>query len=236
MDKDCYALSPMQEGMLFHTLRTPDLGVDICQVMVDLAEDIDPIRFEEAWQQLVERHAILRTSFQWENLNGPRQLVHEEIRIPITHRDWSGLEAGEQSARFVALLEEERRQRFELAVAPLMRVVLIKSIGPSRFRFIWTYHHILLDARSLTLLLKEFFALYEGLCKGSCQRYKTRHPTGIILHGWSSRIGGKLNRSGGSTSTASTCPRPSLPQLLVRENQKTCRVLSGKAKLKLGKS
>src|SRR6266404_1003101 len=124
----CYPLCPMQEGMLFHALRTRESGVDICQVIVDCPEELDGAVMERAWQQLAERQAVLRTSFRWEGLSEPLQEVHAHARIPVTHKDW-GWPASEQDARLEELLQEERRQGFELAVAPLMRVVLIRR-GP----------------------------------------------------------------------------------------------------------
>ena len=57
-----YALSPMQEGMLFHTLYDPDSGVYFEQTVCTLRGDLDASAFEQAWQATVERYAILRTS------------------------------------------------------------------------------------------------------------------------------------------------------------------------------
>src|SRR5436853_444865 len=83
-----YPLCPMQEGMLFHALRTSESGVDICQVIVDCPEGLDGGVMERAWQKLAERHAVLRTSFRWEGLSEPRQEVHAHIRIPVIEKDW----------------------------------------------------------------------------------------------------------------------------------------------------
>src|SRR5437899_710440 len=83
-----YPLSPMQEGMLFHSLRARERGVDISQVIIDLPETIEPALFEQAWQQLAEQHAILRTSFRWEGIDQPRQEVQRKVRVPFSQRDW----------------------------------------------------------------------------------------------------------------------------------------------------
>src|SRR5947207_4522461 len=162
----CYPHSAMQEGMLFHSLRKGGNGVDITQVIVDCPEKLETAFMEEAWQKLAKRHAVLRTSFRWEGLAEPRQEVHPGIRVPFAQKDWAGSPAAEQKARLEALLQEERRQGFELTVAPLMRVVLIRK-SEADFTLVWTYHHILLDARSLGILLKELFLIYEGLRQGS---------------------------------------------------------------------
>src|ERR1051326_2365378 len=146
-----YALSPMQQGMLFHALRARESGVDISQVIVDLPEELDAAVFESAWQHLAERHDILRTTFRWEGLEQPLQIVHPKVKIPVAQCDWRGLPESEQTARLEKLLNEERRRGFELTILPLMRVVLIRK---EKSQFVWTYHHILIDARSLTVLLR----------------------------------------------------------------------------------
>src|SRR5204863_1562070 len=84
---------------------------------------------------------------------------------PFSQQDWQGLPASEQAARLEAFLAQERRLGFEPGVAPLIRVALIRR-GEAAFQLVWTYHHILLDARSLGLLLNEVFAIYEGLREG----------------------------------------------------------------------
>jgi hypothetical protein len=58
-----YALSPMQEGMLFHSLYSPHSGVYVQQMMGELHERLDTPAFRLAWDRIVECHPILRTSF-----------------------------------------------------------------------------------------------------------------------------------------------------------------------------
>ena len=60
--EDRYGLSPLQQGMLFHTLREKGVGMYISQA-VTRYEDLDPHAFKKAWQLMVDRHAVLRTSF-----------------------------------------------------------------------------------------------------------------------------------------------------------------------------
>src|SRR5437868_4331299 len=164
--ESCYPLSALQQGMLFDALRSRQRGVDVTEVVVHCKERLEPALMEQACQALAERHDILRTSFRWENLAEPRQVVQPKIRIPVSEKDWTELPVVEQNASLEALLKEERRQGFELSVAPLMRVVLIRRAA-AEFTMVWIYHHILLDARSLGILLKELFGIYEDLKQGA---------------------------------------------------------------------
>ncbi|HEY0727121.1 MAG TPA: amino acid adenylation domain-containing protein, partial [Pyrinomonadaceae bacterium] len=163
--EDRYPLSPLQQGMLFHSVYAPDSSIYIGQLSFALEGDLDVDAFAAVWQRAVARHAILRTSFAWENLNEPLQTVHERIELPIETLDWRKLPPLEQQNRLDALLEDERRRGFDLTVAPLMRLKLVQ-LGDESYRFVWTHHHLLLDGWSIALLLKEVFSDCEFLRRG----------------------------------------------------------------------
>lgn len=160
-----YPLSPMQQGMLFHSLYAPESGVYFEQFSCVLHGNLNIRAFEQAWQQVVNRHAALRTSFVWKQLDKTLQVVQREVSVPMTQLDWSAYSPTEQKAKFNAWLQKERRQGFDLAKAPLMRLVLVKT-DVNEFRFIWNHHHLLLDGWSLPLVLKEVLTSYEALAKG----------------------------------------------------------------------
>ena len=87
---ESYPLSPMQQGMLFHNLSAPHSGVDIEQVICTLWEDLRVAAFRQAWERVVERHAILRTGFHWGDPQ-PHQEVHRRARLHFEQKDWRGL-------------------------------------------------------------------------------------------------------------------------------------------------
>jgi hypothetical protein len=64
-----YPLSPMQRGMLFHSLYAPGSGVYCTQLSCVLEGDLNLEAFEQAWQRVVDTHPILRTAFVWEGLD-----------------------------------------------------------------------------------------------------------------------------------------------------------------------
>ncbi len=160
-----YRLSPMQEGMLFHSLYARETGVDITQILCDLHEEIDVPALEAAWQQITDHHAVLRARFRWDGLDEPRQEVQRNVRIVLRTKDWRGLPKVERSQRLESLLQAERHCGFNLTAAPLMRLALIR-LGPAEWQFIWTFHHLLLDARSFVVVLNDVFAAYAALKQG----------------------------------------------------------------------
>lgn len=158
-----YQLSPMQQGMLFHSLYEQS-GVNIEQMICRVHEHLNFSAFEQAWQRVIERHAVLRTSFCWD-ANEPQQYVHRQVKLSLEQQYWCGLSAKEQQERLQTYLQLDRRQGFELTEAPLMRLALFQ-LSESDYQCVWTFHHALLDGRSLPLILQEVFAFYDALCHG----------------------------------------------------------------------
>ena len=96
-----YPLSPLQEGMLFHSLYAGQSGVDIAQLICDWREEINEPAFSQAWPQVAERHPILRTSFIWEGLESPRQ---QSPNFPATSTSASSLKSKRKPRRKPASL------------------------------------------------------------------------------------------------------------------------------------
>jgi hypothetical protein len=119
--EDIYELSPMQLGMLYDSVTTSDSGMYLIQLEYDLHGPFAADDFEKAWQTIVDRHAILRTSLHWEQLEKPLQVVHRQARLTFEHHDWSGLDHDEAAERMADFLETDRRRGMEFTRPPLMR-------------------------------------------------------------------------------------------------------------------
>jgi amino acid adenylation domain-containing protein len=161
-----YPLTPVQEGILFHNLMEPDAGYYFNQYHCRLRGPLDPDSFIQAWQQIVERHAVLRSLFTWEKRKDPLQIVRKHVELPCEQLDWQAHSAEEQEQRLEAYLEADRQRGFELTQPPLTRIALIK-LQPDWHSFVWSFHHILLDGWSMRLLLDEAFTIYASLAQGS---------------------------------------------------------------------
>src|SRR5215212_8381623 len=74
--EDIYSLSPLQQGMLFHTISTENSKLYFEQVNCTLQGKLDVSNLKRAWDKVAERHAVLRTSFAWEKIKKPVQIVH----------------------------------------------------------------------------------------------------------------------------------------------------------------
>ena len=87
--ENIYTLSPMQQGMLFHTVYTPNSGAYFEQSSYLLEGDLGISAFEMAWQQAVESHSICRTALMWEHADEPVQIVYRNVRVVIDRHDWA---------------------------------------------------------------------------------------------------------------------------------------------------
>ncbi|MEK8017413.1 MAG: amino acid adenylation domain-containing protein, partial [Candidatus Parabeggiatoa sp.] len=158
-----YPLSHTQAGMLFHSLYAPESGVYFEQLSCTLIGTLNPTAFQQAWQQVVERHPVLRSFFIWENRRQPLQVVCRSVNLPWHQHDWRSLTAtGQQLETF---LSSDREQGFVLNQAPLMRCALIQ-LTENTHQFVWSHHHLLMDGWCLPLILKEVFADYEAISQG----------------------------------------------------------------------
>ncbi|HEX7242996.1 MAG TPA: condensation domain-containing protein, partial [Longimicrobiaceae bacterium] len=163
--EDVYPLTPMQEGMLFHSLYEEGGSAYLGQFRFDLAGPLDAEAFRAAWQGVLDRHSALRTSFAWEGLDRPLQTVRQRVEIPFETLDWRDAGAGEREARMEAWLREDRARRFDLGRAPLMRVTLFR-LDEGLHHFVWTHHHMVLDGWSLSLVYRDVVAVYAARLRG----------------------------------------------------------------------
>jgi amino acid adenylation domain-containing protein len=157
-----YPLSPMQQGMLFHRLYQPESKIYFEQFRFTLHGDLNKSAFEQAWQQVVQRHSALRTLFVWKNRKQPVQVVRKQVDITWINRDLRLLSTEEQQTQINSFLNIDREQNFELDKVPLMRFVLFR-LADETYHFVWSFHHILLDGWSWPILFKEIFAFYESI-------------------------------------------------------------------------
>ncbi|MBF8739592.1 non-ribosomal peptide synthetase [Pseudomonas guariconensis] len=156
--EDAYPLSPMQQGLLFHGLSGTDKGVYINQLAFDL-HDLEPQRLHAAWQQLIERHPILRSGFAWEGLEQPLQLVYRQVPQLWAEQDWRGRDCSPEALD--AFASEQRSLPFDFAEPALQRVALLR-LTSGCYRLVWTYHHLLLDGWSSARLIEEWLGRYGG--------------------------------------------------------------------------
>ncbi|HSF41140.1 MAG TPA: amino acid adenylation domain-containing protein [Thermoanaerobaculia bacterium] len=157
--EDIYPLTPAQQGILFHCLHQPGSGVYLDQVICRLgvADGFDPALFHRTFEHVLERHPVLRSAIVWELADQPHQVVLRRVRLPLISEDWRELTAGEQQHRLADFLRRDREQGFDFSQAPLVRLALFR-LAEDRYRLVLTYQHIILDAWSVFLVIRDLLA------------------------------------------------------------------------------
>ncbi len=151
-----YPLTPLQLGMLFHTICRPELNLYFEQISGEIVGALHLDAFEAAWQHVTDRHDVLRTAFAWVDLEEPLQVVGRRVRFPFEVHDGTGA-----AASFRDFLDGDKRRGFQLTKAPLMRIQLLRT-SPTLHRFVWSHHHLILDGWSWPVLLREVFESYAA--------------------------------------------------------------------------
>jgi amino acid adenylation domain-containing protein/non-ribosomal peptide synthase protein (TIGR01720 family) len=159
--EDLYPLSPVQQGILFHTLYAPHSSVYFDQWSCTLHGNLSLDTFQQAWQQVVDHHPAMRTAFYWQNLDQPLQAVHQHAPLSWVQLDWRNLSPATQQTQIKDFLQHDRQQPFDLSHSPLMRLTLI-HLAAETHQFVWSHHHLLMDGWSTPLVLKQVLSLYEA--------------------------------------------------------------------------
>ncbi|WP_405710348.1 MULTISPECIES: non-ribosomal peptide synthetase [unclassified Streptomyces] len=158
---DVLPLSPLQEGLLFHSARQtegPDPYLVQARFLIGPAITGDAVRAAVA--ALLDRHPNLRACFRHERLDRPVQVVPKAIRVPWAEVDLTGLAPDEADARTEEVLRKDAALRFDVARPPLVRATFLRL--DSGAELIVSFHHILLDGWSMPVVERDLAALVAG--------------------------------------------------------------------------
>ncbi|AKJ64146.1 non-ribosomal peptide synthetase [Kiritimatiella glycovorans] len=153
-------MTPMQQGMLYDSLSAPGSGFYLQQLVVTFEAPLDRDALKRAWDEVAGRHEILRASCRWTGECAPRLQFEEGIETALEDAD---------GAPDAAFLEKDRRRGFDPSKAPLWRVTLFPLHAPATL--VWTFHHLLLDGRSHTLILDELLEAYAAIRAGRAPQF-----------------------------------------------------------------
>jgi amino acid adenylation domain-containing protein/non-ribosomal peptide synthase protein (TIGR01720 family) len=170
--EDVYPLTPTQQGVLFHSLASEN-GDYFLQVVLRFRGRIDEGALTRAWQQIVDRHAGFRARVWTRGVKGPLQVVERQATVTISRHDWRVLPEAERPPRLQELLQADRRQGFDLAQAPLMRVALVRE-EEEVYQLVWSHHHLVSDGWSTAVILNEVLRLYEANLRGAAPLARPR--------------------------------------------------------------
>ncbi|EIL83739.1 non-ribosomal peptide synthetase [Bacillus altitudinis] len=179
--QDMYYLSPMQEGMLFHTLHHQEKGFYVEQMDMNVKGTLRHDLLEKSMNIIVERYDIFRTVFLHEKVKRPVQVVLKNRPFQLDVVDIQDLSESEQFERIDRFKQKDQLRGFDLSKDLLMRASVFQT-GPSSYRWIWSYHHILLDGWCFGLVVQELFAIYHALLHDIPYRLEPVKPYKEYIH------------------------------------------------------
>jgi amino acid adenylation domain-containing protein len=181
---------PVQQGTILNSLRFPDDGVDVLQVTLDWAAPLVRQPFEAAWHSAARRHPVLRTSFRLDGGYGLVQVVDPDASIDIRWHDLPPPPPSGPDHPYESFLREDRRLRFEPTRAPLARLTILRRAGRAAgsdapaYRAVLTFHHALMDGRSMVLLVDDVSAAYAAGLDGRAAPQPPRPSFDEFVRWW----------------------------------------------------
>ncbi|TQV68007.1 amino acid adenylation domain-containing protein [Exilibacterium tricleocarpae] len=160
--EDIYSLSPIQQGMLYHSSLMPSGGLYVGQFVFELNGRVNSQAFREAWSRISERHAVFRTFFTNVDTEKPVQVVLKKADFPWQEKDWRSMSSAEHYSRLEELLSEDKKQGFNIKQAPLMRLYLIR-LEQLKYWFVWSRHHAIFDGWSGPIIYRELLGQYKAV-------------------------------------------------------------------------
>ena len=159
---DIYGLSNTQQGILFHSVYEAEVDLYHNQLVFKALGNMDEEVFKQAWEAVVQRHDVLKSSFHWENLEKPMQVVHQHAALEWTFHNWEHFTAKEQEVKLSACIKADKENKFALDKPCLMRFNVVKTAS-NAFTVLWSFHHLILDGWCLPLLLNEVLENYRSI-------------------------------------------------------------------------
>jgi amino acid adenylation domain-containing protein/non-ribosomal peptide synthase protein (TIGR01720 family) len=177
-----YELSPMQEGLYFHSLTNTESSTYFEQMSYKLKGRLNIKVVKESLNILFKHYDILRTAFVHENVGRALQIVVEDRKIDFYSEDISALsDLHEKEIVVSKFKEKDRRKTFDLSKDVLMRMTVFQ-INKEEFEVIWSHHHILMDGWCLAILISQFFEVYNNLLNEQIPKLLPVQPFSVYIN------------------------------------------------------
>lgn len=158
-------LSFAQQRLWFLDQLQPGLGVYNIPAAVRLTGTLNPDALERSLNAIIDRHEALRTTFA-STMGRPEQVIASSLDIKLALTDLEALPEDEQASEIERLTLLEGQRPFDLAQGPLLRAMLLR-LGEDEHVLVLAIHHIVSDAWSLGVLVRELSALYEAFAENT---------------------------------------------------------------------
>lgn len=172
-----YPLTPMQEGILYHSIVDNCNQTYMQQVIFDGEGDLDVALLEECFQLLIQKYDVLRTIFIYKNTKTFLQAVINEVKISVKREDITGLSDSEKIIFTERYIEGDRNRVIDLSRETSLSATVLRY-DDCHFKVIISFHHIIMDGWSFGIVLKDLLCFYRNK-----RKLLPVHPEPIVPFG-----------------------------------------------------
>lgn len=163
--QNIYPLTPMQQGMLFHSLYQKESKAYFQQLSFSLEGELDVSLLERAVNQVIQKYDVFRTVFLYEKLEEPRQVVLEERKLRVYFEDITEKNQQKQKEFLETWKEKDREKGFQLSKDLLMRISVFQT-KDKEYQVVWSHHHMILDGWCVGMVMKDVISCYKAFKAG----------------------------------------------------------------------
>ncbi|PEA82337.1 non-ribosomal peptide synthetase [Bacillus pseudomycoides] len=157
--EDIYTLTPMQQGILYDSMIQKNNRAYFLQMNLDVIGTPDLNLFKKSFELLIKKYEVLRTLIISNDVEEPLQVVLKEREAEFNYIDLT-----DRSHAINEILNEDVQRGFNLSEDPLVRLTVI-HLKEEKYKFVWSWHHIILDGWCIHLLISDFMNFYQMLLK-----------------------------------------------------------------------
>ena len=161
--ENVYALTPLQEGMLYHYLLDKETTAYVVQMIIRFDFPLDDVLAKKAFELLTERYDALRTLIFHEKASTPQQVVLKKREVDYRIVNFENCALGGEE--YLECISDDVKRGFDLQKDPLIRMTHIIT-SDNEERLVWTMHHIIVDGWSINILFSKYSDYYSALRDG----------------------------------------------------------------------
>lgn len=170
--EDIYPMSDIEAGMIFHNIYAGSAGVYHDQFVYEFSEPaFDVAIFGKALNFMVEKHALLRTSYHMDAYSEPLQAVHPATDCfdRLLFEDIAHYDSGQQQQHIEEYMKQDRALAFDVTLPGLWRMIIFR-LGTEEYLLLWVFHHAILDGWSNASFIITLTDTYHRLLADSTYR------------------------------------------------------------------
>jgi amino acid adenylation domain-containing protein len=159
-----HPLSSAQRGLWFINQLSPDTPTYNIPIVINLKGCVNLSVLQDSINEIIKRHEVLRTSFTVVD-GQPAQVINQAVPLTLMVEDLRSLKTSERNSAAQSLGNDFAQQPFDLSAQSLLRTKILQ-LSERNYYLIISVHHIIADAWSIGVFIKELAAIYEAFSQG----------------------------------------------------------------------